>query len=229
MKKRIRNIIICGLLFGGILLMLRIVFQMSDEEVWRYYILVSGIILVGAVGINIIYQVKLMKKLKRFETILRDEENPDKFIEENESLLRRLKSEYNRALININLSAGYCDKGDFETAKNILLSIPLKHIKGINKVVYYMNLAYIYFRLEESQKALDILEQQKKAFSNLEKHPSLGGNIMSLRILKYIAQDQLADAQNLLITAKNQWTDKRLLKDWELLQSTINQLNNTSL
>jgi len=223
MKKRVRNIILSGLLFGGILFMIRMVFQLSEEEVWQYYILASGIIIVGAMGINITYQIKLMKKLKRFETILRDEENPDKFIEENESLLRTLKSDYNRALININLSAGYCDKGDYETAKKILLSIPLKHIKGINRVIYYMNLAYTYFRLEESQKALTILEQQKKALFDLEKHPLLGGHIISLRIFQYIAQNQLTDAQNLLTTAQNQWTDKRLLKDWELLQSKINQ------
>lgn len=223
MKRRIRNIILSGTLFGGILLMLRFIFRLSEEMVWKYYIIASIIILVGAMGINIIWQVNLMKKLKSFEKYLKEEGNPDKFIEENEKLLQTMKSDYNRTIIKINLSAGYCDKEEYETAKNILLSEPIKQVKGINKVIYYINLAYIYFRLEENQKALSILEQQKKEFSDFEKNLSLGGHITVLKIFQNIAENQLEEAQNLLTIAKDKWDDKRLLKDWEYLQTTINQ------
>jgi len=222
MIKRVRNIIIFGSLFGGILLLLRFVFKLSEEMVWKYYIIASVIIIAGAMIINITWQMKLMKKIKSLAKLLKEEESTDKFIEENEKLLHKLKSNYNRNIININLSAGYCAKGDYETAKSILMSISLKHLKGVNKVVYYVNLAYIHFRLEENQKALSILELQKKDFACFEKSSSLGGSIAILRIFQYIVQNQLEEANNSLNMARKKWTDKRLLEDWEFLQSKIN-------
>jgi hypothetical protein len=104
------------------------------------------------------------------------------------------------------------------------MSISIKHLKGINKVVYYVHLSYIHFRLEENQKALSILELQKKDFTCFEKNSSLGGSIAILKIFQYIVQNQLGEAQNLLNIAKGKWTDKRLLEDWEFLQSKINEL-----
>jgi hypothetical protein len=219
--KRVHNIIILGVTFGGTLLLLRFIFGLSQKTVWKYYIITSVIILLGALIINITWQMKLMKRLKSLERILKDERNPDQFIEENKKILDGLKSEYNRNLIKINLSAGYCDKGDYDTAKNMLLSIKTKYLKGINEIVYYINLAYIYFRLEENQKALIILEQQNKNLVCFENNPHLGGLIAVLRINQYIIQGQLDEAHNLLDTARKKWTDNRLVDDWDILQNKV--------
>ncbi|MFA9464678.1 MAG: hypothetical protein ACERKN_10360 [Velocimicrobium sp.] len=229
MRKRARNIILLGLLFGGFLLLLRFVFKLSEGEVWSYYIIGSIIILVGAMGINIAWQKNLMKKVKCLEKILKDEQNPDKFIEENEKLLQTLKSSYNRAMIKINLSVGYCEKGEYETAKDILLSIPSKSLKGIHGVIYFVNLAYVYFRIEENQKALNILELHNKDFLCFKTNSSLGGSIAILRIFQYIVTNQPLEAQNLLTVEKEKWADHHFLEDWEFLQIKINELQEMNL
>lgn len=224
MKKQLRNIILGGVIFGGILLILEQGFQIPKKVISRYYIILSGIIIIGAVFIDILWQRRFIEKLKGLERILREEKNPDKFIEENKKLLQTVKANYNKALIYINLSAGYCDKGDYETAKEILISTPLKGLKGINEIIYYLNLTYIYFRLGENRKALEILERHNKDFSKLEKHPKLGGHIAVVKILESLIQNNVSQAEALLSTSKEKWKDERLLEDWEYLQNKIDKL-----
>lgn len=222
MKNKMRNVILAGFGLGVIMLLLRYIFKLSEQMMWKYYIIISIFLIAAAMVINLIWQIKIIRKLKGLEKILVEENNADKFIEENEKLLQTLKSSYYRKCIKINLSAGYCDKGDYEAAKNTLLSISNTRLMGINKVVYNINLAYVYFKLEEDQKAISILEQYDKEFVRLENHVSLGGSIAVLKVLQLIAKNQTAEAQKLLNASKEKWTDNRTIRDWEYLQSKIN-------
>lgn len=224
MKRTIRNIILGSLLYGGTFLAFKIKFGLSEKMVTKYYIIASVILVAVVMVVNIRWQMRFVKKLKGIEKILIEEQNPDKFIEENEKLLQSIKSDYNKAIININLSAGYCDKGDYEKAKEILLSTPVKKLTGLNEIIYYMNLAYVYFRLEEGDIALETLEKHNKDFLRLKDHTPLGGSIASLRIFEYIAHDEIPKAKDLLISSKEKWDDKRFQSDWEFLETKLNGL-----
>jgi len=112
--------------------------------------------------INWLSQKSFQKKLNSLQAILITENNPDKYIEENTKLLETTKNLYNKSLIYINISAGHAVKKSYRKSKEALKNIPEKGLRGINRVVYFSNLAYYHFKLAETKEAIKIVEDNKK-------------------------------------------------------------------
>lgn len=221
MKIRIGWILGIGIPLGIVCGVFKSYFHISNEAFWKYYILIGIVIIILSVLINVVYQVRFSNQLKTLINAFLKDEDADHFITENQKLLAKTKMKFHRALIFINLSAGYSDKEDFSMAKQMLLQVSEKHLRGINKVVYYISLAYIHFRLLETQEALDLMKIWDKQLFELQEHQKLGGHIAILRIFALIYTDQLDQARVLLSTSKEKWTDPRLKTAWEYQQNLI--------
>lgn len=218
---RIGRILAIGIPLGIVCGVFKSFFQISNEVFWNYYIVIGIAIIIFSVLINVVYQVRFSNQLKALINVFLKDEDADHFIAENQKLLAKTKMKFHRALIFINLSAGYSDKEDFITAKQMLLQVPEKHLRGINKIVYYISLAYIHFRLLDIQEALELMKLWDKQLSDLQGHKKLGGHIATLKIFALIYTDQLDQARLLLSTSKEKWTDPRLKTAWDYQQSLI--------
>jgi len=221
MRIRIGRILAIGIPLGIICGVLKSFFQISNEVFWKYYIVIGIAIIIFSVLINIAYQIRFSNQLKALINVFLKDGDADHFIAENQKLLAKTKMKFHRALIFINLSAGYSDKEDFITAKQMLLQVPEKHLRGINKIVYYISLAYIDFRLLDIQEALDLMKIWDKQLSDLQEHQKLGGHIAILEIFELIYTEKLEQARLLLSTSRETWTDPRLQTAWEYQQNLI--------
>ena len=82
-----------------------------------------------------------------------------------------------QAILQINLAAAYTEKKEYEKAKSLLEAIDparVRRMKGLHKAVYFANLAYLYFYLDEQGKALQIMEERKKLFAAHQNDNSSG-------------------------------------------------------
>ncbi|MBN7771787.1 hypothetical protein [Clostridium aminobutyricum] len=223
MKIRFGRILMLGIPLGILCAIFKNHFNISNDAFWKYYYIFGIAAILLAVLINGAYQFRFAKKLNALTEILLTDRDEERFIAENEELLRNTKERHHRALIYLNLCAGYSDKEAFETAKEMLLKVPEQDFRGINKLVYYINLAYIDFRLLEVQEALAVLRRFDKQFTNLQNHKQLGGHLAILKIFDLIYTEQTEEAQPLLLSSKEKWTDKRLEKAWVYQQRLIDE------
>ena len=189
---------------------------------WKYFLGLVGFVVLAVAVFIIFFKMPFSSKIKKINNEFINTNNAEKFIEENLKLFKSEKSKYNQALCCINISAGYCDMEDYEKAKITLLNAPYDALSGHNKTIYNINLAYIYFMLHENDKALEVAAKNRKAFSKLEGHPLLGGNIAAVNILSLIDQKEYKEARKLLQVARETWAVPRLEKDWDYLESKCN-------
>lgn len=121
----------------------------------------------------------------------------------------------------MNISTGYSEKGDYRRGKEILLQIPEKHMKGINKVIYNHNLCFYHFTLGENTSGIAVFNANRDLFMKFENHPALGGSITVNRIYYLNATGEKEQAKQLLEQAKSKYTDPRLEKDWADLEKIL--------
>lgn len=158
-------------------------------------------------------QKNFQKKLNALQTILTEKNDPDLFIEENTKLLEKTKSPYNQSLIYINISAGHAVKKSYRKAKEALNKIQVKGLKGINRLVYYSNLAYYHFKLAELKEGIKIVEDNKKDFDLFQNHSMLGKHIKLNQVYYLKATKQTDMAKELLEKLKTEYKDEKYLKE----------------
>ena len=163
--------------------------------------------------INWLSQKSFQKKLNSLQAILITENNPDKYIEENTKLLETTKNLYNKSLIYINISAGHAVKKSYRKSKEALKNIPEKGLRGINRVVYFSNLAYYHFKLAETKEAIKIVEDNKKEFDLYQNHSLLGKHIKLNQVYYLKSKKDIDSARELLEKLKNEYTDEKYLQE----------------
>lgn len=207
-----------GFVLGIVVLILQIIFEIPDAAVRKGFFIGAPIVIIGAMIINIVWQINFQKKARKLFDLLKKDNKPDLFIKENEKLLNQVRSPYNIAFISINLSVGYAEMKDYEKALEVLEQVPLKGLKGINKIVYYVNQAYYYFMLGDQDSALNIIDTYQSAFREFEEHQSLGKHIKLNQVFYLSAKDQIEEAEALLASLKKTETDKGFLKTLEEIE-----------
>ncbi len=177
--------------------------------------LLQGILLgiLIALIVSYLFQKNFQRKLNSLQSILIDKNDPDLFIEENTKLLDKTKSPYNQSLIYINISAGHAVKKSYRKSKEALNKIPVKGLKGINRLVYYSNLAYYHFKLAEVKEAIKIVEDNKKDFDLYQNHSLLGRHIKLNQVYYLKATKETEKAKELLEKLKTEYTDEKFLKE----------------
>ncbi len=176
-----------------------------------------GVIAIVSVAIDMLWLQAFNRQLKSLQPILLKEHDPDRYIQEISALLEGKKSPHLRCALLINLSAAYCEKKEYDTAKTLLMQINPKKITGINKLIFWANLAYIHFYLNENEQACTILTQQQKEFSKFAEHPHLGGLIAILSIFKKLSEGETSEANTLLEKVRTRWENEQNAPDFDYL------------
>lgn len=172
---------------------------------------------VASVAIDLLWYRAFNRQLKSLQPILSEEGDPDRYIQEISALLEGKRSPQLRGVLLINLCAAYCDKREYDTAKALLLQVNPKKLSPVNRLVYWADLAYIHFHLQEDAPACAILTQQKDALLKFKESPHLGGLIAILSTFQKIAEGDKTAAGVLLAQARPQWQTARNAHDFEYL------------
>ncbi|MEA4989155.1 MAG: hypothetical protein VB095_13935 [Anaerovorax sp.] len=213
-----------GIPLGILILIIQETFHIPKNVMLHGYIIGSIVVIFLAFVINCIWQFRFQRRLKKMQTMLYQENELDHYIIQTDELLKKVKSNLNRNQLIINLSVAYCEKKQYEKAKEILLTIDENTLSGICKVIFYHDLAYYYFMLDERQEALQIIQKHQKMFAKFEAHPSLGPCIKINYIYKFIYEENWAKAKELLLELRDIQQDEMLKRSFQLAKQRFEQL-----
>ena len=107
MKKISKSIIISlilGILFGLILLFIKLRFQLSEEEIMRIYIFLSIAVLLISVIINLSYNLFYGRRINTLTPLL-GEAKYDEYLEKITAIRDKVKSKHLRAIAELNRTA----------------------------------------------------------------------------------------------------------------------------
>ena len=221
--KRIAKIIIIGICFGLILLLLKVIFGIDDTTFMRGYWIVAPAIVIGALIINVCYNLFYFNKVKKILKLL-NEEKPQEYIDRIEDLLKNAKGKNLRNILELNLAAGYIETKQFDIAIPLLEKLSHKRLKGsaVN-VVHKINLCLSYFETAQYDKAITIYNENQRLFQQYKQNKIYGGNIAMLEVIASIINEQYDQAEELLNYAKKIYDDPRLQKSFQEFFDILNK------
>lgn len=221
MKIRMTYILGVGIPLGIILAIMKNVMDIREDTFWKYYIMLSIIVIAGVVILTCLYQVRFARKLNAINKQVMGQGNLDLFFEDVENLLSKTKSKFHRSLLMINLCYGLGKKKEYAKGLEILSSIDLKSVKGINRMIYYLDKVCFHFYLGNYEEVISIIEENKENFLKFGKNPHIDWNIAANNIYYHIAKGETEEAKELLEQAKLQWKDRNMQEEWELIDGRL--------
>lgn len=174
----------------------------------------------------IIYRIwikMLLNKINSLESIIKVDKNYDKYIEENELILKCVRPERLRAMILMNISNACCEKRDYKMAARKLMEIDCEKLSGSYEVMCYLYRAYVFFYLGDYGSALYIMIKYGPKFDKLRNNKELEPFIAVLNIFRFIAEDNLEKANEILFIAEQRWDSNGENSDLKHLRRLINK------
>ncbi len=221
MKKRILKIIAASVILGLVMVAVQTGFKIESELFLSYYWKFSIVFLLMILVINIIYIMIYSKKIQKALTLL-NEDKIEQYIAEMELILQKIKGRDFINLVKINLTAGYLKNREYQKSLDVLNSIEEKQIKNeILKLVYLINKAVSYFRLENYDKFKEIYDSQKAIFEKYRDNEDYGEPIGQLEVLSAVIEDRPETAKQLLDKLRVRWSNLSNQKDYDELEKII--------
>lgn len=162
---------------------------------------------------------KLQQKINSLKPILLEEHGVDRYIKEIKNLLSVKHSSHLICVLKITLSMAYCERKDYILAKEVLLEVNPRKLARINQTIYWADLAYIYFQLQDVTHANQIMEKQKRPFLKQNTNPRLAGLISILWILQALSEHNKEKARLLLNQSREKWENDSNQTDFDTLES----------
>ncbi|MEA4934923.1 MAG: hypothetical protein VB071_15270 [Lawsonibacter sp.] len=179
-------------------------------------------IVLTAVAIDLLWYRELWKQVEALRPFLT--EDPDYYIREIRVLLEGKRSPHLRGVLLVNLSAAYQEKRDYQTAVQLLHSVNPKKLTGINRSIYWADLANAYFYLGENSRALDIMAEQEFDFSKLTETTQLGGLLAILSVFQMLASGNRPGAKQRLEQLRPRWEDPHNSREFEDLERRCQEI-----
>lgn len=223
MNIRIKYILGIGIPFGIILAIFKNVINIEDEVFWKYYIILAIIVIASVVILSCLYQVRFARKLSTINKQVMEQGNLELFFQDVEKLLSRTKSRFHRSLLLLNLCYGLGKKKEYAKGLEVLDSIDVKSVRGINQIIYYLDKVCFHFYLGNYEEVIYITEGNKANFLKFEKNSHIDWNIAANNIYYHIAKGQTEEAERLLELAKSQWKDRDMQEEWEMIGEILHR------
>lgn len=222
--KRISKTILIGICLGLALVLLKFSFGIDDIVLMRGYWTAAAVIVIGAILINVCYNLFYNSKIKKIIKLL-NEEKPQEYIAGMESLLKTAKGQALRNIIELNLAAGYIETKQFDIAISMLEELSHKRLNSsaVN-VVHKINLCLCYFETKQYDKAITIYNENYVLFQRYRHHKTYGGNIAMLDVIAAIINTQYERAEELLDIARKTYADVRLQKSFQEIFDILNEV-----
>ena len=227
MKKISKSIIISlilGILFGLILLFIKLRLQLSEEETMRIYIFLSIAVLLISVIINLSYNFFYGKKINALTPLL-GEAKYDEYLEKITAIRDKVKSKHLRAIAELNRSAALTGKKEYRAAVEILKELEpgAKKIPSV-EMVRRLNLCLNYFYLKEYKEAEALYKDSEALFRKYKENAFYKKNFTILDLfLDLCCYGKKEGVAERIQEAKKLYPEKQLQEDFEYLEELLEE------
>lgn len=217
--KHYLKVLAAGVCIGIILAVLKGALDIDSALFWRWYLAAAAVIIVGAVGFNILYARHYAKKMQELVPLLENGQSAA-YLAGLEKLLETVKTRGLRNMLRLNLSAGYCELDRYEEAIAVLESLKFGGSRA-PEMVRRINLCVCLFRTGRVPEAMELYRGSEKWFGPCRGKESFGGNIAVLDIHAAMVEGRYGSARAMLDHARNTWDRPRLRKYYDQLEQLI--------
>ncbi|MCI5704855.1 hypothetical protein [Candidatus Pseudoscillospira sp. SGI.172] len=218
--KRVLKIFALGIGIGVLSLLVQRAFQVPKDIFLHFYWIFGAVVIVGAIFFNFLYIRAYEKKMSSAAALL-ESGHPREYLAAVENLRRTARGRYLSTVFTVNLSAGYCDLHEYQTAIELLESLTDPRFYGVLKMVRRLNLCACYFYDRQVEKALALYQESLETFRPFRDRAPYGGNIAVLDVSAAIERGELDQAEVWLKTARGIWCSPRLQDDYQALEERI--------
>ena len=227
MKKISKSIKICialGILFGLILLFIKLRFQLSEEETMRIYIYLSIALIIISVIINLSYNIFYGRKINALTPLLA-EAKYDEYLEKITAIRDKVKSKHLRAIAELNRTAALTGKKEYGAAVEILKELEPRVKKLPNvEMVRRLNLCLNYFYLKDYKEAETLYKDSEALFRKYKENAFYKKNFTILDLFMdlccYGKKEGVAER---IQEARRMYPEKQLQEDFEYLEELLEE------
>lgn len=213
--KRIGKVVLFGVCLGLVLVLIQNSFQIPEDVFMQGYWIAAIVVVLGALVINISYNLYYTAKMKKLLPLLYGGE-PRGYIEGMEALRKSAKGKTLRSTLELNLAAGYMEEKDYGTAISLLEAVDPKQLRVDSvRVVRAINLCESYFLAGQTEKAQTLYDSSRPLFAKFRTGKAYGGNIAIVDVLEEISRGEFEQAKILLDKAKSTYQEPYLQKAYE--------------
>lgn len=213
--KRIGKVFLFGVCLGLVLVLIQNSFQIPEDVFMKGYWIAAIVVVLGALIINISYNLYYTAKMKKLLPLLFGGE-PRGYIEGMEALIKTAKGKTLRSTLELNLAAGYMEEKDYGTAISLLEAVELRQLRVDSaRVVRAINLCESYFLAGQTEKAQTLYDSSRPLFAKFRTGKLYGGNIAIVDVLEEISRGEFHQAKILLDKAKSTYEEPYLQKAYE--------------
>lgn len=213
--KRIGKVVLFGVCLGLVLVLIQNSFQIPEDVFMQGYWIAAIVVVLGALVINISYNLYYMGRVKKLLTLLYAGDSRG-YIEGMEALRKTAKGKTLRSTLELNLAAGYMEEKDYRTAISLLEAVDPKQLRVDSaRVVRAINLCESYFLAGQTEKAQTLYDSSRPLFTKFRTGKAYGGNIAIVDVLEEISRGEFDQAKILLDKAKSTYQEPYLQKAYE--------------
>lgn len=213
--KRIGKVILFGVCLGLVLVLIQNSFQIPEDVFMQGYWIGAIVVVLGALAINIFYNLYYTAKMKKLLPLLFGGE-PRRYIAGMEALIKTAKGKTLRSTLKLNLAAGYMEEKDYGTAISLLEAVDPKLLRVDSaRVVRAINLCESYFLAGQREKAQTLYDSSRRLFAKFRTGKAYGGSIAIVDVLSAISRGEFDQAKALLDKAKSTYKEAYLQKAYE--------------
>ena len=227
MKKISKSMKICitlGILFGLILLFIKLRFQLSDEETIRIYIYSSIALIIISVIINLSYNLFYGRKINALMPLL-GEAKYDEYLDKITAIRDKVKSKHLRAIAELNRTAALKGKKEYATAVEILRELEprVKKMPSV-EMVRRLNLCLNYFYLKDYEEAETLYKDSEALFGKYKENAFYKKNFTILDLFMdlccYGKKEGVAER---IQEARRMYPEKQLQEDFEYFEELLEE------
>ena len=213
-----------GILFGLILLFIKLRLQLSEEETMRIYISLSIAVLLISVVINLSYNFFYGKKINALTPLL-VEAKYDEYLERITAIRDKVKSRHLRAIAELNRTAALTGKKEYATAVEILKELEprVKKMPSV-EMVRRLNLCLNYFYLKEYKEAEILYKDSEALFRKYKENAFYKKNFtildMFMDLCCFGKKEGMAER---IQEARRMYPEKQLQEDFEYLEELLEE------
>ena len=215
-----------GIVYASIILACEIGLGLNGRQVFVIYIVSAVIIFVGAISVNIIYNVVYIKKIQKL-LLLFDEGKFDECIDKLNAIEKTTKSRHVKNMAKLNIAFAFMWKKDYVEAKYILECFG-RSLESMTEVemARRFNLCLCYFHLKKYERAQELFTASKPFFDKYRDHDFYYDYFMVLDLFMCIVFDKnIIEARKRLREARLLCQDEEFKADFDCMESIINFSN----
>jgi len=220
--KRFFRIVAIGTVLGLVLVAVQHALRIETDDFLRGYWICAAAVLGLAAVCNICYNLRYRKKLIKALSLL-EQGKPDEYITAVENLLRSAKGRQLKNLLRLNLSAGYCDKKEFQKAIELLEQLETERLPRTARMVQRLNLCICYFSAGQGGRALELCDASDRLFAPYRGGAAYGKNLAVLDMLADLQRGDYDKVRRLLETARKAWDDPRLAEYYDFIEKQLTE------